>query len=226
MVHCQLWTNSTTNTFLNQKSLLCGRILFESRVKKNPGQIWPYLFRILFNFFPNFTPNFSFPFFPHNNSWGKCVEQISKDIKDQGEVASVAQEYTPWRGTPYSWRDIGEPVHHTFVNPYTQSRAYTQSRGDQIHIQRVGCLRLFFVTLFHCAGDTVGGDLNTWWVEVWNEFSLPSQTWSWPECTIVVHTGYYHTPSTSHTGHRPASCGCDTAQWIMKQEQLSSATLY
>jgi len=37
-------------------------------VKKNPEQMWAYLFGILFNSFPIFIPNFSFLFLSRTNS--------------------------------------------------------------------------------------------------------------------------------------------------------------
>ena len=37
-------------------------------VKKNTGEIWAYLFGILFNSFPIFIPNFSFFFLSRTNS--------------------------------------------------------------------------------------------------------------------------------------------------------------
>jgi len=46
---------------------------------------------------------------------------------------------------------------------------HAQSRGDQINIQRVGCLCPLFLALFHCSGDGVGGDLSTWLGEAWNK---------------------------------------------------------
>ena len=39
----------------------------------------------------------------------------------------------------------------------------------EINIQRVGCDCPLFRALFHCADNGVGGDLSTWWVEVWNK---------------------------------------------------------
>ena len=53
-------------------------------------------------------------------------------------------------------RDVlGEPVHNT------SGSGYAQSRGDQINIQRVGCLCPLFLAIYHCAGDVVGIDLST-----------------------------------------------------------------
>jgi len=47
---------------------------------------------------------------------------------------------------PYSQRAVGEPVHHTSVS------SYAQSRDGQINIQRVRCLSFLVWSLFHCAG--------------------------------------------------------------------------
>ena len=53
----------------------------------------------------------------------------------------------------------GEPVQHTSVS------GYVQSRGDQINIQRVGSLSSLPGALpLRC--DGMGGDLSTGWGEV------------------------------------------------------------
>jgi len=77
------------------------------------------------------------------------IESRQNLWKDRWEVASVARRCTTWRGKPYSRRAIENPVHHTSVS------VYAQSRGDQITIQRVGFLSPLFWALFHCAGG--------WW---------------------------------------------------------------
>jgi len=52
--------------------------------KKDPEQIWPSLFGILFNSFPNFSFNFSFFFLSHTNSWGKCVQHFATSVVISG----------------------------------------------------------------------------------------------------------------------------------------------
>ena len=105
---------------------------------------------------PTLAPTSVFSFFPiliveenvcntvRNKAVMVLIEslyQISKAIKDEWEVTSVARRCTPWLGTPSSWRVVGEPAHHTSFS------AYAQSRGDQISIQRVQCLCSLFVAL-------------------------------------------------------------------------------
>jgi len=126
-----------------------------------------------------------FPFFPilivqENvcNTCNKAVmvliesldQNISKAIKERWEVTSVAWRCTPWRGTSCLWSAIGESVLHTSVS------GYAQSRGDQINIQRVGCLCPLYLALFHCAGDGIGGDMNTWCNKAWNEVQADFST--------------------------------------------------
>ena len=71
----------------------------------------------------------------------KVDQNISNTIKDQWEVPSVALWCTTWHSRIYSRRTIVEHVHHMSVS------GYTQLRGDQMNIQREGCLCPLFLVL-------------------------------------------------------------------------------
>jgi len=79
------------------------------------------------------------------------IESRQNLWKNGWEVASMAQWCTTWRGKPYLRRAIGYPDHHTSVS------GYAQSRGDQINIQRVGCLSPIFQALFYCGSQHMMG---------------------------------------------------------------------
>jgi len=94
---------------------------------------------------------------------------------------------------------LAEHVQHMSVS------GYVYLRGDQMNMQRVGCLCPLFLALstalvivWVVISEHDGGRLGT-------RCRLPSWPWSWEECTIAVYAGYFHST------HIPSY---DCFQWV------------
>ena len=177
------------------------------------------------------SPTSVFPFFPVliveenvcNTLQRSCDGLVWKLTKDQWEVVSVTRWCTPWNAWAYPCRTWVEHVHHTSVS------GYAQSRGDQINIQRVGCLCPVFLSLYHCRvmawaeiseRDRERLDM---WCRLFLNLDPGQNAPSW--CMQSVSTGHtYYLTTRLRRVHR-VQCVRGTARWIMQQERLSSAAI-
>ena len=79
----------------------------------------------------------------------------------------------------------------------------------------------------HCAGDSMGGDIRTWWGDAWNEVQaaflilILGRMHHGGACRVLV----WHTHTILRSAFSPWSCACGTSRWIMQQEQLASASI-
>jgi len=187
--------------------------------KRNPKQIWPYLYGILFNLFPNFSPNFVFFFLSHTDSLRKCVQHSTKKMswfwmkvstKISLMPSKIDERSRAWRGDAHF--DVLRPIRDVLWGDHTSVSGHAQSHSDQINIYLASRMSLSFqgsLALFHCAGDGVGGDLSTWCREASNKPArcrLPSQPWSSEEWTSCCMQGT-STLHTDDTTWRPAFDG-------------------
>ena len=120
-------------------------------------------------------------------------EERKQDLQNYTIESNYVSRVNPH---PCSLLTPAENAQSVCTHVHDSISGYTQLRGDQINYAANRVSLSFLPGALHCAGDSVGGDLRTWWGEAWNNVQAAFLTLILGRmhhrgaCRVLVHA--YH----------------------------------